>query len=184
MGNLENLINFNMGQIVMAKQLAHVGASPKWKVLWVVPSMQWSVSTKSGPSKGQLVNLQKVQGHSRLIKGTQDPIKTLWSDLKNSYFCWKLMAGYDRKVSDNILMGLQSSRQIRVPMLTPVSWSNWRRWPGLMNHIYFNVMWRARPVCIAYLGRRWQKQWSKFWSGLLLANLAKMWLLFQYVPPS
>ncbi|KAK3509510.1 hypothetical protein QTP70_035168 [Hemibagrus guttatus] len=61
-------------------------------------------------------------------------------------------------------MGLHSHRPVRVPMLTPghVSirtgpWSNGRRWPGLMNDIF----WIAGWVCIAYLGNTWHQDGKK-----------------------
>ncbi len=72
-------------------------------------------------------------------------------------------------------MGLHSCRQVRVPMLTPVHLpkalrvghvsirtgprSNRRRWPGLMNHVFFYITWMAG--CISYLGNKWHQdaQW-------------------------
>ena len=84
--------------------------------------------------------------------------------------------GSDRKVSEHTVhrsllrMGMHNRRPVRVPMLTPVhrrehqQWTcehqNWtteqrKRWPGLMNHIFFYITWMARCVCVAYLGDTW-----------------------------
>lgn len=68
--------------------------------------------------------------------------------------------------------GLCSHRLIRVSLLTFVHCQNhlqkayehqhwtmeqWKRWPGLINHVFFFIMWMARCVCVAYLGKRWQQ---------------------------
>ena len=64
-------------------------------------------------------------------------------------------------------MGLHSCRPVRVLMLTPVHhqeclqwawnsrtgpWNNGRRWPGLMNHVFFYNMWLAKCVCVMAAG--------------------------------
>ena len=35
--------------------------------------------------------------------------------------------------------------------------SNGRKWPGLMNHISFYIMWMAGCVCVTYLGNMWHE---------------------------
>ena len=34
---------------------------------------------------------------------------------------------------------------------------NGRRWLGLINHVFFYIMWMAGCVCIVYLGKRWHQ---------------------------
>ncbi|KAF7641348.1 hypothetical protein LDENG_00283840, partial [Lucifuga dentata] len=36
-------------------------------------------------------------------------------------------------------------------------WSNGRRWPGLMNQVFFDIMWTAGCVCVVYLEKRCTK---------------------------
>ncbi len=36
--------------------------------------------------------------------------------------------------------------------------SNGRRWPGLMNHVFFYIMWMAGCVCVLYLGNTWHQE--------------------------
>ncbi len=35
--------------------------------------------------------------------------------------------------------------------------SNGRRWPGLMNHVFFYITWMAGCVCVTYLGNTWHQ---------------------------
>ncbi|KAK3554553.1 hypothetical protein QTP70_025498, partial [Hemibagrus guttatus] len=35
--------------------------------------------------------------------------------------------------------------------------SNGRRWPGLMNHVFFYITWMAGCVCVSYLGNTWHQ---------------------------
>lgn len=75
----------------------------------------------------------------------------------------KCNAGSVRKVSECTLhyrllfIGLHCRRPVRVSMVTTVNrrkhryWSNRRRCPRLMNHIFFYTMSMAGCVCITYL---------------------------------
>lgn len=42
-------------------------------------------------------------------------------------------------------------------------WTNGRRWPDVMQHVFFYIMWLPRCVCIAHLGNMWHQDglWDK-----------------------
>ncbi len=49
--------------------------------------------------------------------------------------------------------------------------SNGRRWPGLMNHVFFYITWMDGCVCFAYLGNTWHQ--DAIWEGSVM-----LWAMF------
>lgn len=86
-------------------------------------------------------------------------------------------SGSDRKVSEHtrhrslLCKGLHSHRPVRGSTAKGVfnghvdissgPQSNGRRWSGLMNPIFFYIIWMACGMCIAYLGKRWYQDAGK-----------------------
>ena len=75
--------------------------------------------------------------------------------------------------------------------------SSGRRWPGLMNHVFFYITRMAGCMCIAYLGNTWHQDalWEEgkpaemVWCfGQCSARkhwmLPSMWMLLWHVPPT
>lgn len=52
-------------------------------------------------------------------------------------------------------------------------WGTGRRWPTLMNHVFFYIFWLARCMCVTYLGNTWHQD-------ALLGNLGSCHLCGRY----
>ncbi len=128
--------------------------------------------------EGTVVNRRQSHGRPRLIGvlGERRLARVVRSNRRATVaqIDQEVNVGSDGKVSEYtvhhslLCMGLHSCRPVRVPMLTPLHlrkhhvsirtgpWSNGRRWPGLMNHVFFYITWMAGehkvPGCT--MGRR------------------------------
>ena len=97
--------------------------------------------------------------------------------------CWPL---FSAKSANNVHMRIGTRPQ-----------SDGKRWPGLMNHVFFDIMWIVWCVFVTYLGNTWHQNalWEEgkpveaVWCfGQCSAEkpwvLPSIWMLLWHVPPT
>jgi len=213
MGKRKDLSEFDKDQIVMARWL---GQSNSKTAALVGCSRSAVVSIYQKCSKeGTAVNRRQGHGRPRFIdaRGERRLACVVRSNRQATVaqIAQEVNAGSDRKMSEYTVhhslmhMGLHS----RWPLSTTESsnsghmsirtgpQSNGRRWPGLMNHVFFYITRMAGCVCVASLGNTWHQDalWEEgkpaeaVWCfGKCSAGkpwvLPSMWMLIWHVPPT
>ncbi|ROL55025.1 hypothetical protein DPX16_20286 [Anabarilius grahami] len=157
MGKRKNLSEFDKGQIVMARRLSQC-ISKTAALVGCSRSAAVSIYQK-GSKKGTVVNRRQGHGWPRLIdvRGERRLAREVRSNRRATVaqIVQEVNAGSDRKVSE-YTVHRSLLRMGHVSIRTGPR-SNGRRWPGLMNHVFFYITWMAGGVCIAYLGNTWHQ---------------------------
>ena len=115
-----------------------VRASPKVQLLLCVPSLQWSVSIKSGPRKEHCWIGYRIMGdQGSLHMGERRVARVVQFNrqVTVTQIAEEVNADSNRKVSEYmthcsffLCLGLHSYRSVRVPMLTPVHCRKCQQW--------------------------------------------------------
>ena len=136
--------DLSKGQIVIARWLGQ--SISKTAALVGCPRSAVVSIYQMCTKEGIVMNWQ--QGHGLLMhtgsKGWPVLSDCLWGYIaadQSGFPCWPVST---TKIANNRHMSIITGPQ-----------SSGRSWPGLMNHVFFYIMWMAGCLCITHLGNTW-----------------------------